>query len=146
VMQGTLVPGLERLPGIVSYLLEQRRARDGDVEMPQGVNAAGLPGGATAVPVVAPPPEPAWLEITPSLSVARVSAQGPANVAGWDAAGGRHLLDVLTDGPVRNAVVQGLGALGMAAGAEVSVPVDGQTPIALRREPSGHVRVTFATR
>lgn len=146
VMQGTLVPGLERLPGIVSYLLEQRRARDGDAELPEGVTAAGLSGGPTVPAVVAPPPEPAWLEITPSLSVARVSAEAPAGVAGWEAAGGRHLLDVLTDGPVRNAVVQGLGALGMAAGAEVSVPVDGQPPIALRRESSGHVRVTFATR
>ena len=26
VMQGTLMPGLERLPGVVTYLLEQRRA------------------------------------------------------------------------------------------------------------------------
>lgn len=146
VMQGTLMPGLERLPGIVSYLLEQRRSREVDSDSPDGGPAAGLPGGPTPTPVAPLPPEPAWLEITPSLSVARASAQAPPGLAGWEAAVGRHLLDVLTDGPVRNAVVQGLGALGMAAGAEVSVPVDGQAPIGLRREPTGHVRVTFATR
>jgi len=56
-----------------------------------------------------------------------------------------HLLDVL-DGPLRNAVVQGLGSLGMPAGSEVSVPLSGAAPISLRREASGHVRVTLTAR
>ena len=38
VMQGTLMPGLERLPGVVTYLLEQRRAGGA---MPAGGHAAG---------------------------------------------------------------------------------------------------------
>lgn len=147
VMQGSLVPGLERLPGIVSYLLEQRRSREVEADWPEDGASAALPGGPTPTAVSASvPPDPAWLEITPSLSVARASAQAPSGVAGWAASVDRHLLDVLTDGPVRNAVVQGLGALGMAAGAEVSVPVEGQGPIGLRRETNGHVRVTFAPR
>jgi len=146
VMQGALVPGLERLPGIVSYLLEHRRARDGEADAAEGLIASGLPERVDLPPAAPPPTAPAWLEITPSLSVAGASGHAPAGVEGWETANGRHLLDVLTDGTLRNAVVQGLGALGMAAGAEVNVPVQGQTPVILRREPSGHVRVTFATR
>ncbi len=39
VMQGTLMPGLERLPGVVTYLLEQRRAA---VRCRAGGHAPGL--------------------------------------------------------------------------------------------------------
>jgi hypothetical protein len=96
---------------------------------------------------VAVDPGPAWLEVTPSLLVAESSAHGPdAGATDWASAKGRHLLDVLDNGPIRNAVVQGLGALGMQAGAEATVPFAGGPPIVLRREPSGHVRVTLAAR
>ena len=79
--------------------------------------------------------------------VAESSAHGPVGGApGWSNARGRHLLDVLDNGPVRNAVVQGLGALGMQSGAEATVPLPGAAPIALRRESSGHVRVTLGAR
>ena len=147
VMQGTLMPGLERLPGVVTYLLERRLGMSG----PGGVAAPGLAdtddpalaGGAIAVADPGPP----WLEVTPSLTVAEASAHGPASGAPlWATARGRHLLDVLDNGPVRNAVVQGLGALGMQAGAEATVPLPGEAPIALRRETSGHVRVTLGAR
>jgi hypothetical protein len=53
---------------------------------------------------------------------------------------------VLDNGPLRNAVVQGLGALGMQVGAEATVPLGDAPPIVLRRESSGHVRVTLAAR
>jgi len=42
--------------------------------------------------------------------------------------------------------VQGLGALGMQSGAETTAPLPGGAPIALRRESSGHVRVTLGAR
>lgn len=143
VMQGTLVPGLERLPGIVSYLLEQQKARI----TPEDRVLPSAPATARAVvDVPPPPPQPPWLEVTPSLSVAEVSPNAPPEVGDWTAAPGRHLLDVMTDAATRNAVVQALGALGMAAGAEVSMPVEGRPAVTLRRETSGHVRVTFATR
>jgi hypothetical protein len=45
-------------------------------------------------------------------------------------------------------VVQGLGALSMKPGADVTVPVpdDPLADVHLRREPSGNVRVTLGTR
>ena len=146
VMQGTLMPGLERLPGVVAYLLEQRAAPAARCRR----RTRGRPDRhRRAVARVAPPfdPGPPWLEVTPSLMVAESSAHGPVSGApGWSTPRGRHLLDVLDNGPVRNAVVQGLGALGMQAGAEATVPVPGAAPIALRREASGHVRVTLGAR
>jgi len=145
VMQGTLIPGLERLPGVVSYLLERKGSSD---SAPGGAGVyetaeTALPG----MPAAPIDPGPAWLEVTPSLLVAEASAHGPAgNEAAWASARGRHLLDVLDSGPMRNAVVQGLGALGMQAGAEATVPLGDTPPIVLRRESSGHVRVTLAAR
>ena len=53
---------------------------------------------------------------------------------------------MLDNGPVRNAVVQGLGALSMQTGAEANVPLPGEAPVVLRRETSGHVRVTLGAR
>ena len=140
VMQGNLVPGLERLPGVVAYLLERR---DGMAAGPVA-DAGSADVYAAPAPVDSGPP---WLEVTPSLTVAAASAHGPASASagGWSSAEGRHLLDVL-DGPLRNAVVQGLGSLGMPAGSEVSVPLSGAAPISLRREASGHVRVTLTAR
>jgi hypothetical protein len=149
VMQGNLMPGLERLPGVVTYLLEQRRA---GTATPAGDRAhRPMEDAEPAMPVVAaaPPvdPGPPWLEVTPSLSVASASPHGPETGAtAWSAARGRHLLDVLDNGPVRNAVVQGLGALSMQAGAETTVPLPGGAPVVLRRESSGHVRVTLGAR
>ncbi len=146
VMQGTLMPGLDRLPGVVTYLLEQRRAGSSGAA---AAHAAGLldtgdPDAGPPVPVDLGPP---WLEVTPALMVAQSSPHGPpAGAAAWPAAQGRHLLDVLDSGPVRNAVVQGLGALGMQSGAETTVPLPDAAPIALRREASGHVRVTLGAR
>jgi hypothetical protein len=144
VMQGTLMPGLERLPGVVAYLLEQRRhaqaAGGAAVGAAVGLDAAS-PGA------VALDPGPSWIEVTPSLGVTACSSHGPeVGASGWASAPGRHLLDVLDGGALRNAVVQGLGALGMQAGAEATVAVpDGQS-IVLRREASGHVRVTLGAR
>lgn len=146
VMQGGLIPGLDRLPGVVTYLLERRAGS----AMSHGAGAAGLlesddPDLGPAPAVV--DPGPPWLEISPSLQVIESSAHGPVSGApGWPSARGRHLLDVLDGGPLRNAVVQGLGVLGMQAGAEATVPLDDAPPIVLRREPSGHVRVTLAAR
>ena len=57
-----------------------------------------------------------------------------------------HVFDVLDNGPVRNAVVQGLGVLSMRSGAEATVPVADGGVVALRRESSGHVRVTLGQR
>ena len=138
VMQGTLMPGLERLPGVVTYLLEQRRVGGAmhaarPRARPDGHRRSGA--GASRHAADRRPP---WLEVTPSLMVAESSVHGPeAGAAGWSDARGRHLLDVLDNGPIRNAVVQGLGALGMQSGAEATVPVPGGAPIALRREPRG---------
>jgi hypothetical protein len=147
VMQGPLMPGLDRLPGVVTYLIEQRKAAGA---LPAAHRAAGAThGGEPAFvdltsPVDAGPP---WLEVTPSLMVVESSADGPAvGATGWNGARGRHLLDVLENGPVRNAVVQGLGALSMQSGAEATVPLPTGAPVALRREPSGHVRVTLGGR
>jgi pSer/pThr/pTyr-binding forkhead associated (FHA) protein len=146
VMQGGLIPGLERLPGVVTYLLERKA---GAV---RGHGAAGLietddPDLGPAAAAAPIDPGPPWLEVTPSLQVAESSAHGPAaGAAAWSTARGRHLLDVLDNGPLRNAVVQGLGALGMQTGAEATVPLGDAPPIVLRREASGHVRVTLAAR
>ena len=145
VMQGGLIPGLDRLPGVVTYLLERRA----------GAAASHRAGTAglleTDEPDLGPAPVvdpgPPWLEVAPSLQVVESSPHGPASGAtGWSSAKGRHLLDVLDGGPVRNAVVQGLGALGMQHGAEATVPLADGPPIVLRRETSGHVRVTLAAR
>lgn len=149
VMQGTLIPGLDRLPGVVAYLLEQRRNAQGQAFPGGGAGGEGMVDGlhpaSGGVPAV--DPGPPWIEVTPSLTVTAASAHGPATGAtGWASAAGKHLLDVLDGGPVRNAVVQGLGALGMQAGAEASVPVPDGASVALRREASGHVRVTLGAR
>ncbi len=145
VMDGRLLPGIERLPGIVTYLLEHRRHVSGN----SSSGGAATGSGSVAALEPPPPPEPvgpAWIEATPSLSVVATSAHAPGDgVRDWASASGRHLLDVLEPGPVCNAVVQGLGALGMAAGAHVVVPVADRPPVTLRREASTHVRVELAT-
>ncbi len=143
-MQGTLMPGLERLPGVVTYLIEQRKAAL-TAGAAQVAGRAAVDAVAAAVPVaVSGPP---WLEVTTTLEVVERSAHGPASgVAGWASAGGRHLLDVLDDGQVRNTVVQGLGALGMEAGSETTVEAPGLGSVTLRRQQSGHVRVVLGTR
>lgn len=145
VMQGTLMPGLDRLPGVVTYLLEQRRAGSGGAAAyAAGLQDTGDSASGPAAPIDLGPP---WLEVTPSLMVAQTSPHGPPTGApDWPDAQGRHLLDVLDNGPVRNAVVQGLGALGMPSGSETTVPLPDAAPIALRREASGHVRVTLGAR
>lgn len=146
VMQGHLMPGLERLPGVVAYLLEQRRA-GGGLPASEGRAATGSAPGADADVSDGAAPGPAWIEITPALTVAAVSPHAPASgVRVWSAASGRHLLDVLEPGPICNAVVQGLGALGTATGAEVVVPVPGCPQVTLRRENTTHVRVELAGR
>ncbi|BCS31118.1 hypothetical protein TBR22_A03180 [Luteitalea sp. TBR-22] len=146
VMQGTLMPGLERLPGVVAYLLEQRRHAQAGMVAGAGGPAETADPASAGVPVVVDPGPP-WIEVTPSLTVVACSAHGPeGGAAGWATASGRHLLDVLDGGPLRNAVVQGLGALGMQAGAEASVAVPDGLPVLLRRESSGHVRVTLGAR
>jgi hypothetical protein len=152
VMDGRLLPGIDRLPGVITYLLEQRRsgATAPGASVATGPTAAGAPGAAPQqIDRVAPPPPvgPAWIEVTPSLSVVATSAHAPdRGMRDWTSAPGRHLLDVLEPGPLCNAVVQGLGALGMAAGAEVSIPVPDQPPVTLTRERSTHVRVELAMR
>ena len=148
VMQGSLMPGLERLPGVVTYLLEQRRA-GGAIPPADRVPGASHADGPALPVVEAPPvdPGPPWLEVTPSLMVVESSAHGPAaGATGWNNARGRHMLDVLDNGPVRNAVVQGLGALSMQSGSEATVPLPAGAPVTLRREASGHVRVTLGAR
>lgn len=141
VMQGTLVPGLERLPGIVAYLLEQRKAG--------AAPAASGPArrqSADAAPVAVD--EPAWIIVTPSLSVTDTSPHAPpAGIRNWaSGARGKHLLDVLEPGAQCNAVVQGLGALSNAPGADMTVPVTGRPPVSLRREDGGHVRIELPMR
>ena len=102
--------------------------------------SSSQPAASLTVPV-----GPPWLEVTPSLVVAASSDHAPEGAAAWAGASGRHLLDVLDSGPLRNAIVEGLGALGMQAGAQTRVPL-GDGSIVLRREPSGHVRVTLGAR
>lgn len=142
VMQGQLVPGLERLPGIVAYLLEQRKAGSAaaSAAAPQGVRPAAGP--------VAEVEEPAWIVVTPSLAVQETSPHAPsAGIRNWaSGARGKHLLDVLEPGGLCNAVVQGLGALSNAPGADMTVPVSGSAPVTLRREPGGNVRIALPMR
>jgi hypothetical protein len=145
VMQGTLLPGLERLPGIVAYLLEQRRAG-----APAG-RAAGEPRGDGLAEAGGDTPEllpPAWIAVTPSLAVTLTSPHAPRDgIRNWGSgAKGTHLLDVLAPGAVCHAVVQGLGALGHAPGAFLTVPVEGALPVTLRRETDGHVRIELHAR
>ncbi len=145
VMQGGLMPGLDGLPGVVTYLLERKT---GDTS---GYGAGPSMLFETDDPDLGPSPQavpfdpgPPWLVVTPALMIAASSGHGPdAGASAWASANGRHLLDVLESGPTCNAVVQGLGALGMQAGAEVTVPLVSGPPIALRRESSGDVRVTL---
>ena len=135
-MQGNLLPGLDKLPPVVAYLLEQRKA---------GFAARGRAGGAFAV-TDAQQPTPAWIEMTSTLSVVGTSPHAPSfAVRTWGApAEGRHLLDVFEPGAVCNAVVMGLSGLAPAAGSEVVVPVDGhQKPMVLRREASGNLRLAI---
>lgn len=142
VVQGSLLPGLDRLPGIVAYLLEQRKA--GGVAA-----AAGLPGaGGAVVPAALVEDVPAWVVVTPSLSVTETSPHAPSTgIRNWaSGAKGRHLLDMLEPGAMCNAVVQGLGALSNAPGAAMTVPVDGGAPVTLRRESGGHVRIELPMR
>jgi hypothetical protein len=142
VMQGGLLPGLDRLPGIVAYLLEQRKAG--------GAAAAASPvvAGGVAVPVAPVEDVPAWVVVTPSLSVTETSPHAPSSgIRNWaSGAKGRHLLDMLEPGAMCNAVVQGLGALSNAPGAAMTVPVDGGAPVTLRREAGGHVRIELPMR
>lgn len=140
VMQGSLLPGLDRLPGIVAYLLEQRKAGGAAVASPIGV------GGVA--PVAVAQEVPAWVVVTPSLSVTETSPHAPASgIRNWaSGAKGRHLLDMLEPGAMCNAVVQGLGALSNAPGAAMTVPVDGGAPVTLRRESGGHVRIELPMR
>jgi hypothetical protein len=145
VMQGTLLPGLERLPGIVAYLLEQRRAG-----APAG-RTAGEPRGDGLAEADGDTPEllpPAWIAVTPSLSVTLTSPHAPRDgIRNWGSGTkGAHLLDVLAPGAVCNAVVQGLGALGHAPGTFLTVPVEGALPVTLRRETGGHVRIEIPAR
>jgi hypothetical protein len=147
VMQGGLLPGLDRLTTVVTPLLERTQG-----------SARGRRHGASTLfetddPDLSPAnagvsdPGPPWLIVTPSLQVIQSSGHAPAaGAAAWASATGRHLLDILETGPIRNAVVEGLGALGMQAGAEASVPLAGAPSVTLRRESSGHVRVTVAMR
>lgn len=142
IMQGGLLPGLERLPGVVTYLMEQRAS-----SAPAPVSGGGP--STSAAPVAPPPEEPVWIEVTPSLAVVAASRRGPASgVASWESVASKHLLDVLQQPGLRNAVVQGLGALSMKPGADVTIPVpdDPLADVHLRREPSGNVRVTLGTR
>ena len=143
VMQGGLLPGLDRLPGIVAYLLEQRKAGGGAV-----VAAGPLGAGGAAVPVVPVEDVPAWVVVTPSLSVTETSPHAPSSgIRNWaSGAKGRHLLDMLEPGAMCNAVVQGLGALSNAPGAAMTVPVEGGVPVTLRRESGGHVRIELPMR
>ncbi len=154
VMDGKLLPGVDRLPGVITYLLEQRRAQAA-VSVAAAVAESVARGDVRSTAAAAGAPDarvtagagPAWVVVTPSLSVVETSAEAPAaGVRDWASASGRHLLDVLEPGPVCNAVVQGLGTLGLAAGSEVAVPVPGQPSVTLRREPSTHVRVELAVR
>lgn len=135
-MQGNLLPGLDKLPPVVAYLLEQRKA---------GFAARGRAGGGFAV-TDAQQPTPAWIEMTSALSVVATSPQAPPfAVRTWGVtAAGRHLLDVFEPGAVCNAVVMGLSGLAPAAGSEVVVPVDDhQKPMILRREASGNLRLAI---
>lgn len=145
VMQGTLVPGLDRLPGIVAYLLEQRRAGAGATRATLGAAHAGVDAAVVEAPEVL---EPAWLVVTPSLSVTLTSPHAPPDgIRNWGGGTkGRHLLDVLEPGPLCNAVVQGLGALSNAPGAAMTVPAEGRAPVTLRREAEGHVRIELPMR
>lgn len=141
VMQGTLLPGLERVPGIVAYLLEQRKAGGGAQVGTWPAQGDMAPASAAVVD------QPAWLVLSASLAVQEVSPHGPSRgVRDWTSGQGRHLLDVLEPGPLCNAVVQGLGALSNAPGADMTVPVDGGAPVTLRREPGGNVRITLPVR
>ncbi len=148
VMQGGLMPGLDRLPGVVTYLLERKTgSTSGYRTGPSMLFETDDPDLGPVPPAVPFDPGPPWLEVTPSLMITGSSAHGPdAGASAWASANGRHLLDVLEHGPIRNAVVQALGALGMQAGAEASVPLGDGSPVVLRRESSGHVRVTLAAR
>ncbi len=135
-MQGSLLPGLDKLPPVVTYLLEQRKA---------GFSARGSAGGALGA-ADAEQPTPAWLEMTSTLSVVGTSPHAPLlDVRAWGAtAVGRHLLDVFEPGAACNAVVMGLSSLAPAAGSEVLVPVDGHAqPMVLRREASGNLRLAI---
>lgn len=135
-MQGTLLPGLDKLPPVVSYLLEQRRT---------GFDAGRREHSPLGV-TDAQRPTPAWIEMTPTLSVVSTSPHVPPfQVRAWGAeATDRHLLDVLEPGIVCNAVVMALSGLAPPAGSEVAVPVDGHPrPMVLRREASGHLRLAI---
>jgi hypothetical protein len=150
VMQGALLPGLDRLPGVVTYLLERRAASGAagtNTSERPGSAGGGAPGGAagTADRPAAEAPAP-WLEITPTLTVAGGGGAMVSGGADGATLRGRHLLDVLTDGVLRNAAVQGLGELGPAVGAETTVPTPGHGALRLTRLDGGSVRVTLAVR
>lgn len=144
VMRGDLVPGLERLPGVVTYLLE-RRTDDAPASGAAAVaSSAAVPGKRVtpATPAAVAP----WIEVTPGLAV--TAGQGVLLGEGPDAKAmaGKHLLDALTDAPLRNAVVQGLGALGAATGAEVTVATPDHGTFTLSRQAGGNVRVARLVR
>ena len=133
-IDGRLLPGLDRLAGIVSDLVEQRRA---------GEQAASTRRAGDAESTSGSP----WIEVTPALMVVSASSAAPGSgVRNWTSASGRNLLDVLEPGALCNAIVQGLSSLAPAPGAVITEPVPGHAPVTLRREPSGHVRVDLAAR
>lgn len=145
VMRADLMPGLERLPGVITYLIEHRDV----VAASAGGRGADGSGSARAASgsaeIVAE--GPAWLEINTAMEITVTSPQRPAAaVSTWSHAGGRHVLDVLQDPTVRNAVVQGLGGLGMTPGAEATVRLSDDAAVRLARLASGHVRVTLPGR
>ena len=88
--------------------------------------------------------EPAWVEVTPTLSVRAISDHAPVTgTQHWATSVGRHLLDVVDDSRLRKRVAEGLGALGLQVDAVAVVPLDDGSELVLRRVEDGHVRVTF---
>ena len=141
-----LLPGLDRLARLVTHLLEEHRVSGG---LPSTLDASALletddPALPVALRMDAGTP---WIEVTSALQV--VDASPPGHTQGshpWANLRGRHLLDALDDMALRNAVVQGLSALDSQPGSETAVVLPDAATITLRREPSGHVRVTLGTR
>jgi hypothetical protein len=138
-----LLPGLDRLARLVTHLLEEHRASGG---LPSAVHASALQDTddpARPVTQRADDGSP-WFEVTSALQVVDASPSGHTRGARpWPDMRGRHLLDALDDAALRNAIVQGLSALDSPPGSETAVVLPDATAITLRRETSGHVRVTL---
>jgi hypothetical protein len=141
-----LLPGLDRLARLVTHLLEEHRAGGG---LPSTVHSSALldtddPALPVAQQMDAGLP---WIEVTSALQVVDTSPSGHTQGAhSWSSMRGRHLLDALDDAAQRNAVVQGLSALDSQPGSATAVVLPDATTITLRREASGHVRVTLGAR